>query len=178
MELNHCMIDLETMGLNEDAPIVSIGAVIFDPRHFKVSNETFYVELDWRSQGRCEPDSETKLWWSNQSNEAKISLEGKGVLEDALFDLQLFMPSSDVKVWGNGPTFDITKLDHAYRQHNMDVPWKFWNIRDCRTIRDIYESKRGGLSVNGDTSGAHNALQDAVVQAELVCRLWSKLNIS
>ena len=44
-KLRHVMIDLETMGKVPEMAIVSIGAVIFDPRYGEVSKETFYVEL-------------------------------------------------------------------------------------------------------------------------------------
>jgi len=44
MKANHVMIDLETMGLLPGSAIVSIGAVVFDPRLNRVSNKnTFYT---------------------------------------------------------------------------------------------------------------------------------------
>lgn len=47
------MIDLETMDKIPSASIVSIGAVIFDPRTNKVGKTPktqFYRELDWEEQ--------------------------------------------------------------------------------------------------------------------------------
>lgn len=53
MKPNHVMIDLETMDKIPSASIVSIGAVIFDPRTNKVGKTPktqFYRELDWEEQ--------------------------------------------------------------------------------------------------------------------------------
>lgn len=85
-QLRHVMIDLETMGKTPESAIVSIGAVIFDPRYGKVSDTTFYRELDWEDQDRlvC---SDTQEWWAKQSPKAKAALHGLDALEDALDEL-------------------------------------------------------------------------------------------
>lgn len=170
--LRHVMIDLETMGKIPEQAIVSVGAVIFDPRYNKVSKDTFYMELAWRTQDRL-IDPDTQAWWKQQSKEARASLNGKDSLQDCLDELSFWLPE-DCKVWGNGATFDISTLEHAYRQHKQEIPWKFWNVRDCRTIKDLYESARGGFDkkVGGI---AHNALHDAIHQAEYICYMWNKI---
>jgi len=172
--MRHVMIDLETMGTTPNSAIVSIGAVIFDPRFNKVTKETFYKRLAWKTQGRylC-PD--TKKWWSQQSPETKKGLRGKVQLEDALEALSDFLPQ-DCKVWGNGAGFDIVMLEDAYRECLIDIPWKFWNVLDCRTVKAIFESKRGGLNDNF-TGVAHNALDDAIHQAKWVTMMWNKLGL-
>lgn len=171
-QLRHVMIDLETMGTKPNSAIVSIGAVIFDPRYGKVSDKTYYSELDWESQGR-EICKDTAMWWESQSSEAREALHGIDDLENSLKELAAFLPK-DAKVWGNGSLFDIAMLEDAYRQHNIDIPWKFWNVRDCRTVLDMYESKRGGF--NKKSGGVlHNALDDAKYQASYITMMWSKL---
>ena len=169
----HAMIDLETMGLLPNAPIVSIGAVIFDPRYNVITDETFYVELDWKNQRNRVPCKSTQQWWLTQSQETRAALKGTADLEEALDDLAFFLPD-DVKVWGNGPGFDITKLEVAYDEYDQEVPWKFWNVRCCRTIKDMFESKRGGFDKKMG-SGKHNALQDAIFQANYVNDMWKQL---
>ena len=169
----HVMIDLETMGLKPGSAIVSIGAVVFDPRYSKVSKvKTFYRELDWESQDRT-IDEETRNWWERQPKVAQDAMHGLDDLEAVLVELADWLPK-DCKVWGNGPTFDITILEDAYSQFGIEVPWKFWNIRDCRTIKDMYESARGGYEKK---SGGvmHHALDDAIHQAEYVCYMWRSL---
>lgn len=166
------MIDLETMGTKQGSAIVSIGAVVFDPRCGKVTKDTFYEELDWESQDRliC---TNTQEWWGKQSKQARDALYGLEDLPSALKELAQWLPK-DCKVWGNGATFDISMLENAYDQHNIPVPWQFWNIRDCRTIKDLYESARGGWD-NQVGAGAHNALHDAIYQAQYICKMWKSI---
>lgn len=168
----HVMIDLETMGTTPDSAIVSIGAVVFDPRYGIVTDKVFYMELDWESQNRL-IDQETVEWWAEQSEEARAAHYGLDDLDEALTLLAQWLPK-DAKVWGNGSTFDISMLEDAYRQLNIEIPWKFWNVRDCRTVLDMYESVRGGF--NKKSGGTlHNALDDAKYQAKYITMMWSKL---
>lgn len=171
-ELKHCMIDLETLDLIPSAKIVSIGAVIFDPRYGKIGDR-FYRELDYKAQKDRTHSKDTVSWWKGQPTAIRKQLQGKTPLESALIDLNSFLPS-DVKVWGCGPTFDISILEDAYRSLDSEIPWKFWNVRDVRTIRDIYENNRGGWGKNAAKAN-HNALDDAHRQAEEVNKLWRKI---
>ncbi len=174
MKLNHVMIDLETMGVTPESAIVSIGAVLFDPRANKVSKKTFYKELSWEDQGRLIYPDTNEWWYSDKvTDAAREALDGLDDLEDVLVELAEWLPK-DAKVWGNGATFDISMLEDAYRQHHIEAPWKFWNIRDMRTITDMYESARGGFGKNSK-GVAHNALQDAINQAQSVCKMWKSL---
>lgn len=172
-QLRHAMIDLETVGLTPDARIISIGAVIFDPRYGRISKDYFYMELDHRKQTERTKDRGTMEWWANQSTEAQKALKGTILLEDALHELAFWLPD-DVKVWGNGPTFDISILEDAYRQYDIEIPWKFWNVRDCRTIKDMYESARGGWDKKSGGT-LHNAKDDAYYQAQYVIEMWRSI---
>ena len=91
MKPTNVMIDIETMDLIPGAAIVSIGAVVFDPRYNVVTDDTFYTELDWKAQGRS-IDKGTKEWWKGQSPKAKSALRGTTTLEDALEDLAFWIP--------------------------------------------------------------------------------------
>lgn len=172
-QLRHVMIDNETLDLIPSSKIVSIGAVIFDPRYGRISDETFYVELDHKAQKNRTSDKSTVDWWKKQKPEIKKALRGTMLLEDALEELSWFVPD-DCKVWGNGATFDISMLENAYRASGMLEPWKFWNVRDVRTIKDMYESKRGGWE-RASGGDKHNALYDAQVQARMVIKMWRSL---
>ena len=175
-QLRHVMIDNETLDLVPSSKIVSIGAVIFDPRYGKISDDTFYVELDLKAQkGRTEDHSVngTVAWWKKQTPEVRKALKGTTLLEDALEDLEFWLPD-DCKVWGNGSIFDIAMLEDAYRQYEMKIPWEYWNIRDMRTIKDMYESSRGSWE-KGYRGTKHNALEDAKYQAEMVIKMWKSL---
>jgi DNA polymerase III epsilon subunit-like protein len=172
---SHVMIDLETLGTEPGCCVISIGAVAFDPRGNILTKNTFYSELDYIDQQDmgltvC---PETRKWWQEQSPQAQEALQGIEDLGDALKELAEWLPD-DCKVWGNGATFDISILEHCYRVYNIEIPWKFWNIRDCRTVKDMYESHRGGWDKKaGGTK--HNALDDAIHQAKYINKMWKSL---
>jgi len=178
---NHVMIDLETMGTIPGSCIVSIGAVLFDPRYGIITKETFYAELDYADQqdDGLIIDESTLAWWEDQSPRAREALLGLDDLKDSLKDLSKWLPK-DAKVWGNGATFDISILEHCYRLYKLPIPWKFWNVRDCRTVKEMFESTRGGLgtamgSGRDKNNIAHNALHDAIHQAQYINKMWSVL---
>ncbi|EJJ8002063.1 3'-5' exoribonuclease, partial [Escherichia coli] len=61
----HLMIDLETMGKNPDAPIISIGAIFFDPQTGEMGPE-FSKTIDLETAGGV-IDRDTIKWWLKQS---------------------------------------------------------------------------------------------------------------
>lgn len=166
------MLDLEFFAHVPNSKLVSIGAVIFDPRYGYIGDK-FYVELDHKAQKNRVSDPDTIAWWKKQSKEVKKALKGTTRLEDALEDLAFFLPD-DCKVWGNGPIADIAKLEDAYTEYDIEIPWKFWNVRDVRTIKDLYESDRGGLE-KAMKGTCHNALDDAYYQAQIVIKMWKAI---
>ncbi|ETD58778.1 exodeoxyribonuclease VIII, partial [Escherichia coli ATCC BAA-2215] len=62
---DHLMIDLETMGKNPDAPIISIGAIFFDPQTGDMGPE-FSKTIDLETAGGV-IDRDTIKWWLKQS---------------------------------------------------------------------------------------------------------------
>ncbi|WP_106494466.1 3'-5' exonuclease, partial [Escherichia coli] len=129
--MNNLMIDLETMGKNKDAPIVSIGAVFFTPETGDIGQE-FYTVVSLESamgQGAT-PDGDTILWWLKQSPEARaaICIDDTLSISDALSELNHFINrhaanTKYLKVWGNGATFDNVILRGAYERAGQICPW-------------------------------------------------------
>ncbi|EFK0619947.1 exonuclease, partial [Escherichia coli] len=68
----HLMIDLETMGKNPDAPIISIGAIFFDPQTGDMGPE-FSKTIDLDTAGGV-IDRDTMKWWLKQSREAQSAI--------------------------------------------------------------------------------------------------------
>lgn len=173
----HFMIDLETLGTTPQAPILSIGAVAFDPDTGQM-DEGCDVTVDLASamEGR-HPDAGTIQWWLSQEATAQTAaFSGKASLSLALDILRAYLHAQcnergDRVVWGNGATFDISMLEDAYRQYRKGIPWDFWNVRDVRTITDLcrgFISKRD-FAFEGT---AHCALDDARYQAFYVSKMW------
>ncbi|EOS3808806.1 RecE family exodeoxyribonuclease, partial [Escherichia coli] len=80
---DHLMIDLETMGKNPDAPIISIGAIFFDPQTGDMGPE-FSKTIDLETAGGV-IDRDTIKWWLKQSREAQSAIMTDEIpLDDAL----------------------------------------------------------------------------------------------
>lgn len=169
------MIDLETMGTGHNAPIISIGAVVFD-RKTGLLGEEFYSKIDFlEAMSEGDPDAETIKWWMQQGNAARLELiSGSSSLIGALGSFHTFcVKHSDINVWGNGATFDITILESAFHRHGVKVPWKFWAVRDVRTVVDLASEIMPRPPM---TKGvAHNALDDAKHQARYVMGMINAL---
>ncbi|HFO0272694.1 TPA: 3'-5' exonuclease [Enterobacter asburiae] len=182
--MNDLMIDLESMGKKPNAPIVSIGAVFFNPQTGELGQE-FYTAVSLESamdQGAV-PDGETILWWLKQSPEARsaICVDDAMPITDALSELSHFIHRHAdnpkyMKVWGNGATFDNVILRGAYERAGRICPWAFWNDHDVRTIvtlgRSVGFDPKRDMPFIGDV---HNALADARHQAKYVSAIWQKL---
>ncbi|WP_097434631.1 exonuclease [Escherichia coli] len=176
---DHLMIDLETMGKNPDAPIISIGAIFFDPQTGDMGPE-FSKTIDLETAGGV-IDRDTIKWWLKQSREAQSAIMTDEIpLDDALLQLREFIDENSgeffVQVWGNGANFDNTILRRSYERQGIPCPWRYYNDRDVRTIvelgKAIYFDARTAIPFEGER---HNALDDARYQAKYVSVIWQKL---
>lgn len=168
--MNHMMVDLETLDTRPSTVILSIGAVIFD-EHGILSDTKFYRRCEWQHQldnGRTVCESTIK-WWMQQSDAARQALLGDSVpLPVALGELaDMYRNHNCDRIWANGTTFDISTLEHAYTSAFRPIPWRYNAMRDMRGLRDLVPSDLMDDVIGGD---AHNALDDAVYQAEFVVR--------
>lgn len=186
----HLMIDLETLGTHPDSVILTIGAQVFDPSPTCVGwiesplwdqiSERYYtsflnlrIDVDSQiSQWDRKTDEHTIRWWGNQSPEAQeeaMGLDGRIPLENAL-DKLIEIAQLCSHVWSKGPTFDIVMLENAIEQTGRRIPWKFWNVRDARTVY--------GLCPTLDTRlNGHIALDDCRNQIVLLQEAFRMLNI-
>lgn len=166
------MIDIETLGRRPNAPIISIGACLFDPATGKIVKE-FYRGIDIESA--CQfgvPDGGTIKWWLQQNAQAReAAATGSTPLPLALKELSEFVSDwTNIQVWANSPSFDLTILEYAYYKCGMSHPWAFWNTRDCRTIAEL-----AGKRPPKHQGVAHNALEDAKHQAKWVSDFWRQI---
>lgn len=184
-EYVHIMVDIETMGKKSNAPIVSIGAVLFDPAT-GILGETFYkvVSLESAVSWGAEIAPSTVIWWLKQSSEARSAIANDDAikLDDALLMFTDFVLENvtggrkKAQVWGNGATFDNTILRSSFDLACLDCPWDYWNDRDVRTMVELGKSigfnPKTAIPFEGDR---HNALADAQHQARYVSAIWQRL---
>lgn len=181
----HVMVDLETMGKKNNAPIVAIGAVVFDPATGSIG-ESFYkvVCLESSVNWGAVIDPSTVIWWLKQSSEARSAIVNDDAipLQDALLQFREFVSdnvaggSKKAQVWGNGASFDNSILRSSYDCIAEDYPWEYWNDRDVRTMVELGQA----ISFNPKTTipfegSRHNALADAIHQARYVSAIWQRI---
>lgn len=165
--MDDCMIDLETMGTGPQAAIVTIGAVLFDPRapgdglgaEFCVN-----VNLADHMQHGGHVDGLTVMWWLGRSADARAELTDRPQhsIFFALSMLSDFLRLHGVqRPWGNGADFDLVVLGSAFRHANMPQPWRYYDQRCYRTLRALHDD----VPLPERTGTHHGALDDARHQA-------------
>ncbi|HCU2164316.1 TPA: 3'-5' exoribonuclease [Klebsiella quasipneumoniae] len=181
----HVMVDLETMGKKNNAPIVAIGAVVFDPATGSIG-ESFYkvVCLESSVNWGAVIDPSTVIWWLKQSSEARSAIVNDDAipLQDALLQFREFVSdnvaggSKKAQVWGNGASFDNSILRSAYDCIAEDYPWEYWNDRDVRTMVELGQAISFDPKTTIPFEGSrHNALADAIHQARYVSAIWQRI---
>lgn len=169
--MNYAMIDLETLSLEPDAAVVSIGVAIFN-------NEQVIAVQSWELAGNQitgHIDPATVAWWMHEDRDGarQATFGGKFTAFTAAFELKSLLAQHNVsEVWANDPDFDLVVLKSWWKRQGGegfgDWPIKFYTHRSFRTI--MAEAQRLGH----DTSGlkgfyvAHDAGEDAAAQARAV----------
>lgn len=153
------MLDLETLGQSPGSVIVALGAVKFGAEG--VGRE-FYRRIDPQScvDAGLRMDVSTVMWWLQQSDAAREEIARPGQSLKEVLSAFAGWLDDDTEVWGNGSDFDNAILAAAYGAIGEPPPWKFWNNRCYRTVKNIHPEvplERRGV--------AHNAVDDAVTQA-------------
>jgi len=190
--MTHVMLDLETLSTRANARIIAIGAVAFDQD--KGVYAKFYQPIVAGASGplwdgftahmQTHADEEgfhiskdTLRWWDEQSDEAKRVFTDPNacMMNTALDAFDCWLGDLDdrtnIRVWGNGASFDNTILATAYSIMLEDLPWRFYNDRCYRTAKNLYPN------VALDRIGVyHNAMDDAETQAMHLLKMPVVLN--
>lgn len=171
------MLDLETLAYGANAIILSIGVCEFDPMTGEIGRRNeFNIDLQSSIEAGRSTSAEVLKWWLEQSSEAQAAaFEGTMEFKSALECLSNWMPFGPI-VWGNGPSFDIAKLELAYEQlfGEESYPWNFRDTRCVRTMRDLTEGliDRDDIPFVGEK---HSALADAIWQAKYVSKMYQMI---
>lgn len=171
------MIDIECLGVNPDSLILTIAAVGFDPLgQGIITDHSLYCKISTDSQPDRSIDDQTVEWWSTQSERAKEEAFGANdrvPLGEALDQLSRLVCNAR-KIWANGPTYDMTILENAYKQLGKPLPWRYYKVMDARTVYNLVSrSVRDTVRTTND----HHALQDCINQVELLQYVLRHLNI-
>lgn len=144
-------IDFETCALTPTAAVMSLGAVAWD----RYGNQTpfisqdgctdFFARIDLTScftEGFT-IDRDTQEWWQKQSEEAKKNLLKTDAVDirlaiQLLFDyiegIKGIVGAESVCLWSQGSDFDIAILRNICYVLGMELPIRYTNFRDHRTV--------------------------------------------
>ena len=159
------MVDLETLGTRPGAVILSIGAVVFG-KDGADTDLTFEECIDIDSCLRCglTVDGGTLEWWLRQNERARGIFQVKGKpLTMVLVNFAGWLQAlpGDLRLWGNGASFDCALLAEAYRRAGwLELPWKYTAERCYRTLAALHSEVPKAKALV-----AHCALDDALAQA-------------
>lgn len=171
----HVMFDFETLGIDNDAAVVALGAVKFNP--MGAITDEFYARIDLQSSVNAglTLSASTILWWLGQSDAARAELTDKNLerypLQQALVAFSEWLiqdlddenefppPRGAFELWSNGAK-DMAWIESAYKAAGLVLPFHYGDWRDFRTERDRWPQV---AYTYGGT--AHNALDDARNQA-------------
>lgn len=180
------VIDLETFGREPGCMVLEIGAAYLEPHRGVVKHFSAHLSLeDQRSLG-LEMDPATVLWWMGQEDARQNVLKGHGpedceseALGTGLGRFAAWLQDAaatgnrELRVWGNGASFDCGILAAVYRAAGIEAPWKFWEERDLRTIWELH----GRAQLDRDPGTAHSGRFDAIhelAQLHLALRVAGK----
>lgn len=167
----HAMIDLETHGTGEKATIIQVGVVAFDPHGTggelpEGSSQEWNVYPSSCDLFGGQEDAATMAWWEERpaATREAVYAEPRYTIEHVLDNLGAFWRRYEpARVWCHGATFDVPILQAYYRAAAKVCPWKFWDVRDTRTLFEMAEGLTPWRRPRIDT--AHTARADAMAQA-------------
>lgn len=173
------MIDLETLDTTVTAKILSVGLCFFDIATGEIPL-TGHFQIDVDTQRNRTLSDSTLRWWLGQSDDArgKMKTGARDTLEKILWYIAEYVKESPgIRVWGNGATFDVSILEHAFNEYGIPVPWDFRNVRDMRTLVEVGQMITGtDMRSKVPFEGVkHCAVDDAVWQAKVVSEIWKVL---
>ncbi len=177
---NHVMIDVECLSTRPDAVLLTFGAIRFRPTDNDVDKDPFNMEHFYR---RVDPESCTKIglrtdeptleWWAKQDDEVKeeaFAPEDRCDIADVLKDFYMFCKGCD-QFWAHGSIFDIMIIETINKILQRGNPWKFWQIRDTRTLYSLVDMQL-------PKTAKHHCLYDCYNQILGVQASFAQLNLT
>ena len=165
------MIDIETLGVGQNALIIQVGACYFD-RLTGIIGDKFCKNIsiqDGLNKG-FSVDGDTIEFWLKQSN--RSFLVDTLTTKEVLVSLSRFTKLSST-LWAHA-TFDFPILANAYRRFYMKLPFHYWATRDIRTLVDL----SGIVLPRKSPKKTHNALDDCIYQVSYCVECFKKLRSS
>jgi hypothetical protein len=166
------MIDLEGLATGPDTTILTIAAQSFDPFGQGHSGLSYYARVTLESQEDRAIDQGTIDWWATQPavvRDEAFNEQDRIPLDQALDGLGRLIWHSN-RIWAQGPTYDMNILEHAYKSYGKALPWKYYMVRDSRTVFSLWPDLPKPPT-------SHHALEDCRRQIDLLQTTLKHFNI-
>lgn len=155
------MIDMETLSTRKFPAILSVAAIRFDPKgndridlgddpikaikeHFSSRNLLFQlIDLDSCEENNMDFNETTLEWWASQQKDVidfAFQDNNRITLEELMKKIYKFSNPCD-SVWSHGSCFDVSIIEHVGEKIERPVPWKYWQVRDTRTLFELADPK-------------------------------------
>jgi len=173
----HLSFDIETLGIKPGSVIVSLGMTAFDPKAgvqsievLKNQSSRISLRLEDSLKRGFKIDASTMLWWLKQPDSSRNSTF---ISEMGYYDCDItcdriseFVKRMGCKyVWGNGANFDVVLIEEMFDKCEKIIPWKFWDIRCLRTMKETLPYNKDIIPKN---ELKHDCLYDAIYQAQVL----------
>lgn len=168
----HCMLDIETLGEDDNSLISQISLVRFNPMtNERFESITVNIDIDDSIKKGFKIDSSTLQWWMSQPRFKEVMYDGERLkVKKALHKIQDFIHKNfsynDLYIYGKSPRFDLAKLKNYYVKvlglKTSTLPWDFRKEIDVRTIITMNPE----LYKQSTVSQPHDSLGDCYNQID------------
>lgn len=161
---NVLMIDIETSGQNPGCRVMTLGAYGFNTSGKPCEFYRRFDSVKLHEAGFTD-DVATMEWWTKKPKETFTETFGgnddpkEGIADFKHFCYENFDMANNhgFKVWCCGLDFDFPILKEFFRRYGYYFPWKFWDQRDYRTLRNEFPEIR----LRENNQDAHISIEDA-----------------
>lgn len=182
----HFIFDTETLGIKENAVVLSMACVRFTFEEkssiLQLKENSYYCKFSIEEQielGRTIED-QTISWWKKQDPKVfkmNVKPSDKDVtIKDGFINLKEFLRQQEYDwnssfCWSRGIGFDFPKLESLCDNIKMPVPFNTWKTRDIRTFIDILTGSIDGIyelqqkDPNQHLLLKHHSLSDCILDA-------------
>jgi hypothetical protein len=170
------MIDIETLDTKPTAGILSIGIVLFDVNNINKDLIEIEILIDTNDLQKYNFTSSqsTLEWWNKQPEQVRNRAFTDGnrvsILEGLTKLNNICEEYKPIRFWSQGINFDFVILENALNECKITPYWKFYQLRDSRTIQNILNY----IPINKPAE-SHNAIEDCKYQISVVKYVYNKL---
>lgn len=166
--MKHVMIDIEALRLKEvwRAPLMEVGMCLFSDKGEILDHALIPIKI-LSIPSYFKAERETVAWWKKQDQWEPLQLRMKEhglLISDALRKIIEILNDWDFDgVWFAGPTYDQVCLESYFDFFSLEIPWKFYQSRDFRTMRKQFPELASQFPEN---PSLHSALDDSINQVQ------------